>query len=980
MNMQKRNILCSRFAGMLWCLLMLLPQLATAQKKQYSNLPTLYIDTYGGRSVSSKSTYVLSTLTWVHGGETVVYDSVEIRGRGNSTWGLAKKPYRLRFKESTKFLGKGHAKARSWVLLANHADKSLIRNAVTFDMGSTIGQPFAPSTEFVDLVLNGTFLGNYHVTDQVNIDSKRVNIVEQEEKATAESDISGGYLVEIDGFGSSEPVNFRTSKNLIISVKSPDETIINNAQKTYIKDFMNNFESVLFGSSWQDPDRGYRAIADSATLVTWYIASELSANPDCFWSTFVYKDQYDPHLYFGPLWDYDIAYNNCNRVGDVTNRLMTDAGFGSDLTKVWVNRMVKDAWFNQAVNDAWLTMLDNGLEQHMLAYVDSLATLLDRSQALNYNRYSISSRVYNEITLYSTYSAYINQLKTFISSHIAYLTKAFAQRAQNTGGGGGQVTPSTLKPFEPDDSYYWRISNKGTNSSVDVSSATEGAGVVMWSPTYGRETQQWLIKAVGKNYAIVNRVGNLALNDPSPSSATGTQLNVVAFNEKDQRQLWRLETVNENGLYNIINVGTGHAINNSGGGSSNGNSIISYTSDDRNSVSNNRQWLVEKDEMVPDYVSDEVRKALADAVADAEKFLASLSASAVGTHAGQYPADEVEKLRAMAADAKDFDSTVEDDFILCMVQLQEQLKMASTPNPKSKEQQKLETLLQKAQQFLATADDSWAGSEPFQLSESTYEDLVDMVEYLTANDLNLMDDCDLYVSALDELLGDIALLNAPDPDKEYLLLHLSGLYFDAKDGIRLVDSGEEESITPVRFVPSDNAANAYYIMVGDCWLSVLPGTGGQLALSETRNTAFGRFTAQQDGDCTFRLLSYYGMLGAPDEPEHGDPCLGTVSDDGMVTWMLEEAAPSAVAPVTVTLDYEVCYDPDRRVVSFRSADTDALATVSAELYTTGGRLLYTFRGDEEQELGALPSGTYLLRWSANGEAHTVKLLLKGAAN
>ncbi|MBR5964081.1 MAG: CotH kinase family protein [Bacteroidaceae bacterium] len=646
-----------------------------AQLTQMTNLPTVYVDTYSGRNITSKSTYVLCTLTWLDGEECVTYDSVEIRGRGNSTWGLAKKPYRIRFKTPTKLLGKGFAKARSWTLLANHADKSLIRNAVTFDMGKQLGQPFAPAARFVDLVLNGTYLGNYQVSDQVNVGGKRVDIVEQDIAADAESNITGGYLLEVDGFGTGEPVYFRTNKNLIVTVHSPDETIINTAQKNYIKNYLNAFESTLFNSkTYKDPEAGYRALTDTSSLISWYIASELSANPDCFWSTYIYKDCDDPKIYFGPLWDYDIAYNNCDRIGDVTRRTMVDAGFGSDLTKVWVRQMITDTWFNEAVNRAWKRALDEGLEEHMLECVDSLAYLLDESQQRNYRKYSISSHVYNEIYLYYSYSDYIQQLKSFITNHINYLSSAFLKRVKDTGGDSGGDTE--LKPFAIKEGYYYRVSNRGVNMSMDLSEPSEGANVVIWNPEYGRATQQWLVQKVGNYFQFINSATGLALNDPSPSSATGTSINVVAADASDARQLWNIVTVNFNGNYNIINLHTGHAINNSGGSNVNGNNIISYTSDERNSVSTNRQWSVEPDEMIPDYVSEEVREALAQTIEEAKAFVEGLSKDVVGDGFFQLVPEEVETLERMIQDALQFSSMVEDDYILCMVGLQKQMEKA----------------------------------------------------------------------------------------------------------------------------------------------------------------------------------------------------------------------------------------------------------------------------------------------------------------
>lgn len=657
------------FIGLLCCLVSVI---CMAQYDQLTNIPTIYIETFGNKSVTSKTTYVYATLTYVDGSNIVQYDSLQIRGRGNSTWGLAKKPYRIKFHESTKFLGKGYAKNKSWTLLANHGDKSLLRNAVTFTMGDFLGQPFSPAAHFVDLVLNGTYLGNYQVSDQVNVDNKRVEVYEQEEVATDTTNITGGYLVEVDGFGTSEEVYFRTNKNLIVSVKSPDEDVINTAQRNYIKQYLNDFESSLFGSSFTNPEYGYRAIADSATLVSWYIATELSANVDGFWSTYLYKDRDDPKLYFGPLWDYDIAYNNCNRIGDVTNRDMIEAGFGDDLTKVWVKRMIQDPWFNKAVNDAWKQKVSEGLEQYLYNYIDSMAAHLDRSQQKNYGKYSISSRTYNEIYLYSTYADYIDQLKRFIGDHIDFLSARFAERANDVSGEDKPVEP--LHPFALTDGYYYRIYNKGTNKVLDI--ADGGSNVVIWSPAYGRDTQLWQIVKVGEYYHLVNKATGMAFNDPSPSSAVGTPLDVAMPNTADTRQLWSFVTVNENDNYNIVNVYTDHAINNSGGGASDGNNILSYTNDDRNAVSNNRQWRITPEEMIPDYIPEEVMAALATTIAEAEDFLASLPESQVGTGIFCYSGEQIDILQQMVADAKIFESTVADDYILTNVNLIEQLAVA----------------------------------------------------------------------------------------------------------------------------------------------------------------------------------------------------------------------------------------------------------------------------------------------------------------
>lgn len=581
---------------LLLCLCAFVPAFA---QTQLSNLPSVYINTLNNQSIY-KNVYVDCTMTYIDGDSTAVYDAMSIRGRGNSTWGLAKKPYRIKFDESTKFLGKGYAKSKSWVFLANHGDKSLIRNAVTFEMGDFLDMPFNPAVRFVDFTLNGNFQGNYQITDQVKVDGHRVEVMEQDDPLTETSNITGGYLFEVDGFGGSEPVNFRTKKNIIISMKYPEDDVITTEQVNYIQSYVQEFETALFSANFTDPETGYRAYVDSATLINWYIATELSANVDGFYSTFMYKEQDDPKLYFGPLWDYDIAYNNCNRTGDVTNRTMIDAGFGSNLSKIWVIQMIKDNWFNKAVNDRWKEVIANGLEDHLFHYIDSMANLLQRSQTLNYQKWSISSRAYNEIYLYSTYQEYIDQLKQFITEHIVFLTTTFANRVKDE-----EVEPEpdpTGDVFQTSD-YYYLITNRGCGNALDVDSEGVDVGdlIILYNSTFDRYSQHWEIVKVGEHFQVINRLSGLALNDPTAViGEISTQLDLALPDATDDRQLWDIVVANTEGYYNFINVFSQNVINNSGGGSANGNKVVSYTNDSRNGVSNNRQWVIEAQEKLPE--------------------------------------------------------------------------------------------------------------------------------------------------------------------------------------------------------------------------------------------------------------------------------------------------------------------------------------------------------------------------------------------
>jgi hypothetical protein len=551
---------------------------------QYSDLPTVFVETYNHVAITSKVNYVYGKLTYLDGDSIAHYDSLAIRGRGNSTWGLAKKPYRIKFNQKEKFLGKGYAKAKSWTLLANAADKSMIRDALTSELGELIGLKFNPAARFVDFVLNGTYLGTYQISDQVEVRAHRVNVTEQPEVLTDTTNITGGYLLEVDGFQDGNC--FSTAKGVPVRIHYPDEDVIAKTQNNYITNYVLQFENTLFSSFYKDPTSGYRRYVDSLSLARWYIATEITANPDGLYSIYFYKDQNDPKLYWGPLWDYDIAYNNCARKQDVTNELMCDYGFGQG--KYWVDQMWQDPWFGSLINNEYKQIVESGLENKLLAKADSLANLLSRSQALNYKTWSINQKMYSdELVLFNTYDEYISYLKDFITNHMSYLTTAFAEKQI-------KPAPTPTPAFSLVKGYYYRITNAGTNTAMDVTNQQtyDDATICAWANDPDRESEEWIIKKIGNYYQLINHTSGMVLNDPATLNQTA-QLDQEESDTLSKRQLWTFYPQGTAGYYNIINAYTGNIANLSGGSAANGTPILSYFSDtSRNATSNNRLWYI----------------------------------------------------------------------------------------------------------------------------------------------------------------------------------------------------------------------------------------------------------------------------------------------------------------------------------------------------------------------------------------------------
>jgi hypothetical protein len=561
---------------------------AMQAQQQLTNLPTFYITTTNATPVRDKTTWVPGHITIVGSDASENLDmDLEIRGRGNSTWNLSKKPYRIKLASKTKLLGMP-AKDKDWVLLANHSDKTLIRNALAFHISELIGMEYTVAYRFADVYLNGQYIGNYQVTDQVEVAGNRVPVEEQEPADVDLPNLAGGYLVEIDGFGSSEPVHFTTAQSLIVTVKYPDDDDINSQQKQYIQDVIQNFEDVLFSADFTDPETGYRALVDTNSLINWYISCELTGDPDCFYSTYIYKKRDSDKLIFGPLWDKDIAFNNCNRKGDLQNKLMREDAYHF---LQWIQRIWQDDWFKRAVNRRWIELKDNDYLNHLLQeFIDDAAYTLSASQQQNFTKWNVlNTRVYDEWKLFPTYQGGVDFLKTYIIQRINFLTTSFANTLP------AEPTP----PFEIRD-FYYRIVNEQSNNAIDVkdNSLSVNANLEMWSPIEEDSSQLWKIIPLSNNeFQFINLRSNLAIT----GSGKNNSLLQTSPDNTLAEQRWKITPVFTGNLYGIENndLPNNYSVNNSGGSTANGTRVIEYDNNIFLAEKRNQHWYFEEAIPIP---------------------------------------------------------------------------------------------------------------------------------------------------------------------------------------------------------------------------------------------------------------------------------------------------------------------------------------------------------------------------------------------
>ncbi len=306
------------------------------------NLPSVYIETESGTTDaihSDKEVFEQAKVTVRNASGGVEYDNKieHIRTRGNSSfWETDKKSYQLKLHNKAEMLGM--AKAKRWLLVSNYVDNSLLRNHVVYNFANEYTQLSTVEGKYVDLYMNGEYMGNYYLCEKVEVADNRLELEDLEasnealntekrllegaqyqsedgtvravEGLASPEDITGGYLVRHSDDGSFEECRsaFKTEHGYVYEVMSPENATIEEVE--FIQACFNEAEAALWQEDGINPNTG-KHFSEYIDVESWamrYLVEEAFHNPDGrAGSVYFYKEAGNPLLYAGPLWDYDRA-------------------------------------------------------------------------------------------------------------------------------------------------------------------------------------------------------------------------------------------------------------------------------------------------------------------------------------------------------------------------------------------------------------------------------------------------------------------------------------------------------------------------------------------------------------------------------------------------------------------------------------------------------------------------------------------------
>lgn len=374
-------------------------------------IPRIDIDIEDRMSVISKNYYLDANFKITGNGMCDDFESsVQIKGRGNTTWQYPKKPYRLKFSKAvTPF---GLKEGKNWVLLANYQDGSTLCNAIAMKLGDLVDAPYTNHIVPAELYINGEYQGHYNFTESIGISKNSVDIDEER-----------GCMLEIDNYYD-EMYKFTTDNyKLPVMVKEPDLSdyisngngTINNVDSVKLQkitDSFRNFEQKVYDG------KDYNDCVDMNAFARYMFVNYLVRNTELIWpkSVYLWKEDTaspDSKFVFGPIWDFDwsFGYNIASkyflngRTGTLFTSSMDVSRSGNDL----FYKMMQNGVFKQHYHLVWHKFMQGTALDELADYVSSYYSLCEES-------------IKNDAELWGRTASYsTSTIKYWIESRAKYL-------------------------------------------------------------------------------------------------------------------------------------------------------------------------------------------------------------------------------------------------------------------------------------------------------------------------------------------------------------------------------------------------------------------------------------------------------------------------------------------------------------------------------------------------------------------------------
>ena len=362
------------------------------------------------------------------------YDGViDIEIRGSTSQQYPKKGYGFETQDS---LGNNNPVAllgmpmeHDWILYGPYPDKTLIRNVLTFDLARKMGH-YASATRYCELVIDDDYRGVYVMMERIKVDGDRVNIGKLNVPNLWDDTLTGGYIMKVDKLtgevGYSWPSNY--NNEVVFQFHHPEFDELNTFQASYMENFVNEFETAIFGSQFASAN-GYHQYIDQRSFHDFFILQELGRTVDGYRSSsFFHKDKdgftWNAKLVAGPMWDFNLSYGNADYCdADLTTGWQYNFDLICDFSTsipFWWQKLQQDPHYANGLKCRWEELRAGPLRtDNINNFIDSVALHVQEARIRNFQRWPI-------IGVYVNWNGFVGQT---YQEDVDYLKDYMEQRS-----------------------------------------------------------------------------------------------------------------------------------------------------------------------------------------------------------------------------------------------------------------------------------------------------------------------------------------------------------------------------------------------------------------------------------------------------------------------------------------------------------------------------------------------------------------------
>jgi len=420
--------------------------LFTSVTTEFENFPVIHIQTIGDDEPFYERNLWIDSEVTLEGFDSLENSQVigSIRGRGTSTWNMMpdKRPLRLRFETTQIFFGEA-SEAYDWILLADHADKSLLRNYSALHLSEQLnGLDWTPSARSIHLYVDDDYMGVYLLTEERSLAHEHMGLTshidptaseyffEMEWRADRDGGEEGVDFIRVnshpDGIIGDSSAEAGFNRDFLYEIIYPDDDLLTEEHFDYLQTFLTEIGVLM-------RERDFEAISqrvDLDSLIDFYLVQELYKNLDAGFSS-VYlqiKGQGENRrMYYGPVWDFDLTVGNAYWIG--AEGQSPFGGLYVAQRHYWFWYLMHTPEFVELLAERW-----NNIVRYeallMTQHIERLASIHQEDFERNFERHLIlgESRWPNpeHISDIQTHQGQVTFLIEFLIDRIHYLDDIFS--------------------------------------------------------------------------------------------------------------------------------------------------------------------------------------------------------------------------------------------------------------------------------------------------------------------------------------------------------------------------------------------------------------------------------------------------------------------------------------------------------------------------------------------------------------------------